>query len=63
MVVNNKFDIGQTVYLITDVEQLARIVTSINVNKHDEIYVVACGTTESRHYDYEMSGQKVLSMI
>lgn len=53
--IDNKFDIGQTVYLKTDTEQIKRMVTGFTVTKNDLIYEVSCGTIVSKHYDYEMS--------
>lgn len=55
MVIDNKLDIGETVYLKTDREQLPRIVFAIKVYKSDIIYDLACGTTTSPHYDFEIS--------
>lgn len=58
MIVDNKFEIGQIVYLKTDEDQLQRIITSIQVNKYDIIYTLTCGVTSSGHYDYEISDKK-----
>jgi len=62
MVIENKYDIGQTVYLKTDQDQKPRIVLAINVNKYDLTYDVASGTSLSRHYDFEISEEKVLQL-
>lgn len=62
--IDNKFDHGQVVYLITDENQLPRIVTSIIVNKYDILYEVINTTTVSRHYDFELTSEvNVLSKI
>lgn len=53
--IDNKFDIGQIVYLRTDKEQLPRIITEIVVTKGELIYGVYAGTIYSKHYDYEMT--------
>lgn len=53
--IDNKFDIGQTVYLKTDQEQLPRMVISIAVNKYDLLYELIVNTSTSRHYDFEIS--------
>lgn len=58
MTIDSKYEIGQTVFLITDTDQLSRIVTSITITKRDIVYSVQQGTIESRHYDYEMSAEK-----
>lgn len=56
--IDNKFDIGQCVYLKTDPDQNARIITSIIVNKYDLIYEMIYSTSVSRHYDFEISETK-----
>jgi hypothetical protein len=54
-VVNNKYCIGDLVYLKTDKEQSPRIVFCIKVTQTDVLYEVACGTLTSAHYDFELS--------
>lgn len=58
MVIDNKFDIGQTVYIKTDDEQKQRIVTSIIVCPNGLIYECFCSTLESKHYDFELSSER-----
>ena len=58
MKIETKFDIGQTVYLITDKEQLMRIVTGIYIRQGGELYTICMNTETSDHYDYEMSDEK-----
>lgn len=55
---NNKFNIGDIVYLIHDTEQLPRMVTGINVRSNGLIYLLNLGITESFHYDFEISTQE-----
>lgn len=62
MIIENKFDIGQTVYLITDEDQHPRLITSIIVNKYDLMYQMNNGTLQSTHYDYEISAEKQLQL-
>lgn len=62
MVIENKFEIGQTVYLITDEDQKPRLVISIRVNKYDLIYELNSGTIGSFHYDFEISEEKQLQL-
>ncbi|TWI86306.1 hypothetical protein LX66_3560 [Chitinophaga japonensis] len=63
MVVDNKYEIGDRVYLVSDPDQQLRIITSFAVYKGGEIlYTVACGEKESRHYDFEMSKDKDLNI-
>lgn len=67
MVINNKFNIGQTVYLKTDTDQLQRIVTAIKIcGDNSFFYELSCGREVSSHYDFEISEEinneiKVLS--
>lgn len=62
MIIDNKFGHGDIVYLITDPEQLARVVTAITVCVNNcLIYELSCGAATSRHYDFEMSLDKNLT--
>jgi hypothetical protein len=45
------------VYLKTDAEQLQRIVSSITVAGTGVIYELSCGERNSRHYEFEISGE------
>lgn len=59
MVIDNKFEIGQIVYVITDTDQLPRIVTSFEVTPGSIlVYRVYCGTVNSSHYDFELSHER-----
>ena len=58
MVIDNKFDIADTVYLKTDMEQLPRIVYAIQVTINGLIYFISSGTDTSEHYDFEISTEK-----
>lgn len=58
MNIDNRFELEQSVFLITDTDQLLRIVTAIQVSKNSLIYRLACGTNESWHYDYEIATTK-----
>lgn len=63
MVIDNKYDFGQVVYLVTDSEQQARIIQSFEVYKNGEIlYKVGCGATASYHYDFELSEKENLEI-
>jgi hypothetical protein len=55
MVIDNKYEIGQTVYLKTDVEQLQRIVSAITQRQGTIIYELCCGKDTSGHYDFEIT--------
>lgn len=59
MVIENKYEIGSSVYLNTDVEQLKRIIISIQIFKQGELlYEIICGTSVSKHYEFELSDQE-----
>jgi|TARA_B110000908_G_scaffold163346_1_gene209832 hypothetical protein len=57
---NLKFELGETVYLKTDTEQLQRMVTEISLsgssmNDHVVIYELSQSDLSSKHYSAEMS--------
>ena len=61
MVIDNKYDIGNIVYLVTDTDQSPRMITAITVCRNAElVYELYCGTVSSRHYDFEMSTEKTV---
>lgn len=55
MVIDNKFEYGQTVYLKTDKEQLPRLVVSIHCRGQNITYSLAQGINETTHHDVEIS--------
>lgn len=57
-VIDNKYEIGDTVYLITDKEQMARLVYSFIVYRNEILYTLATGITNSNHYDFEITDTK-----
>lgn len=57
MIIDTVFEIGETVYLKTDKEQLPRIVYSITVYKLGYFYELACGVNTSKHCDFEISSE------
>ena len=64
MVIDNKYNFGDVVYLITDREQLPRQVVSIEIFKNGEyVYNLISGTNASRHYDFEMSPTKLMDFV
>ena len=58
MVIENKYEFGQTVYLKTDPDQHARMVTQIKVSPIGIIYLLSFGTMETPHYEIELSTEK-----
>lgn len=55
MVIENKYDIGEIVYLKTDPEQLPRFVFGFSVFRREVLYKLACGINVSEHYEFELS--------
>lgn len=56
--IRTKYNIGDIIYLRTDDENNARIVTGITIRPNNSIiYEVSCGTVTSSHYDFEMSNK------
>ena len=58
MMIENKYDFKQIVYLVTDDEQLPRMVTCIKIFPNDILYGLSCGTIETSHYEFEISLEK-----
>ena len=54
-VIGNEFEFGDIVYLKTDSEQRQRIVFKMIVYPNEILYELACGTTTSVHYTFEIS--------
>lgn len=55
MFIENKFNLGDTLYLKTDTEQSPRLLTGINVSPSGILYSLSRGTEETKHYDIEIS--------
>jgi len=58
MVIDNKYKIGDIVYLKTDIEQKKRIVTRIYISSNGLVYELCCGDDMSNSYDIEISKEK-----
>lgn len=59
MIIENEFEIRDIVYIKTDRDQLPRQVLSIKVNPDGKLlYGVGCGTSDSWHWDFELSKEK-----
>lgn len=58
MLINTKFNLRGIVFLSTDVDQKARIVTGICIRDTGVNYELSCGSTTSWHYDFEMTEEK-----
>ncbi len=55
MLVDNKYNIGDEVYLTTDPDQRKRIVTLFIVSNNDIRYELNCGIESGWYYDIEIS--------
>lgn len=49
-----RYNYGDIVYLITDKEQLERMVVGHHVRDTSVQYILACGPSESYHYEAEI---------
>jgi len=58
MIYSLKYEIGQTVYLITDKEQTKRVITGITIRPTGVIYDLAAGTANSWHYEMEITNEE-----
>lgn len=59
MIIENKYELRQEVYLKTDVDQKKRIVTAITVRPMGYIvYELSCGETLTNHIEIEISVEK-----
>ena len=53
-----KFNIGDVVFLKTDIDQYERMVCGILIRPDGIQYAITLGDTENWHYDIEISKQK-----
>ncbi len=59
MVIDNKYSIGDFVYLATDVDQIKRLITAITIypGGHLTYTLTECAST-SDHYDFEITADE-----
>lgn len=57
MKIDTRFKRGDEVFLVTDVDQLPRLVVAIVVSE-DVRYIVAQGTSYSEHSEIELSNER-----
>lgn len=57
-ILDNQWEIGDTVYLKTDPEQIPRLIYCFIVYRTETLYKVACGVMTSEHYDFELTTEK-----
>ena len=58
MVIENKFELGQLVYLKTDTDQNPRMIIGISVRQSGLLYELSFGSQSSWHYQMEISDEK-----
>lgn len=58
MIVDNKYNLKDYVYLTTDREQSKRVVTGIFIRISSIMYELTLGSTCSCHYEFEISEQE-----
>lgn len=64
MVIDNRFELGQRVYLVTDREQSVRIVNAIEIGLNGCLsYRTVCGTVEYWASDSEISIEKTIEYL
>lgn len=52
----SKYTYGSRVYLVTDVQQLERIVTDVMFSPNEQVvYYCNCGPEKTEHYEIELS--------
>jgi len=61
IIIHNKYNLADIVYLKTDPEQCARLITAIQVLPTGIIYRLVCNIIESWHYDFEICYEKVFN--
>lgn len=58
MIIDNKFNLGDSVYIKTDSEQKIRMVIGISIRPSGILYELNCGDRSSYHYQMEVSENK-----
>ena len=58
MIIENKFNISDKVFLDTDTEQKERIVIELIIRNEGISYGLSCGTEVSYHFDFEIKKEK-----
>jgi len=59
MTINNKFKLGEMVYLRTDPDQFGRIIVAIQITVDGGmLYKLAIGMNEQWHYEVELAREK-----
>ena len=57
------YNIGDEVYLKTDTDQIQRLIVGICITQNSVKYKVACSTSTSWHFDFEISREKDVLLL
>jgi hypothetical protein len=58
-----QYNIGDVVYLRTDREQMARLITGIVIRPNTIMYYLSCETMETVHYEIEITTERDIVMF
>ena len=58
IMVDNEFEMCETLYLKSDGEQKPRILNGMLITPNGYLYRLCCGTTDSYHYSMEITREK-----
>ena len=60
-----EFEPSEIVYLKTDPEQQERMVIYVDFSTiiNEPVYAIGCGSTESKHYGFELSKEKSVEYL
>lgn len=58
MLIDNKYNIGDVVYLKTDPDVRPRMVTAMQIDSQGLMYQLNYGTEKTFHYDIEITKEK-----
>lgn len=58
MIIKTKYDIGDIVYLKTDISQKERMITMVGITPGSHVYTLSCGDDSSDHYEIEITDTK-----
>ena len=58
MIIDNKFELKEIVYLKTDSQQKERIITGFIVRSTSIIYELSCADESCSSYDFEISKER-----
>jgi hypothetical protein len=63
MKINTEFDLGEEVYISTDLDQYRRIITGIEISPGGIQYRLSVGMEFSWHYDVEISRDRDIMIL